>query len=110
MDCLIVDRSTGAVLAEYELLTARHPAAPVFLFETPGGMSARLASDALPLGADTAIGDLPAGELELASSRRVGPRRLSGRAYGSSAIAALASVRFAHWEAFRQRNHTEPEI
>ena len=80
------------ILAEYELLTARHPAAPVFLFETPGGMSARLASDALPLGADAAVGDLPAGELELASSRRVGPRRLSGRAYGSSTIAALASV------------------
>jgi hypothetical protein len=80
------------ILAEYELLTARHPGAAVFLFDTPGGMSARLASDALPLGADASLRALPAGEEGTDSGRRVAPRRLPGRAYGSSALAALASL------------------
>jgi hypothetical protein len=74
------------ILAEYELLKTRHPAAAVFLFETPGGMTARLAADEPPLSAARPF--LPEGVgLDGAPAA---PRRLAGRAYGSSALAALA--------------------
>lgn len=82
------------IQAEYDLLLEHHPAAAVFLFDTPGGMAAMLAADAPTLE----IADVPA-----ASSTSDGPpaagapsearaRRLSGRAYGSSALAALAGL------------------
>ncbi len=74
---------------EHDLLVARHPDAPVFVFTTPGGMSARLAADAPPLDATAADSrDVPAD-----GARPEPPvRRLTGRAYGSSALAALSSI------------------
>ncbi|MHB1166169.1 MAG: SLOG domain-containing protein [Candidatus Nanopelagicales bacterium] len=80
------------ILAEYELVMDRHPRAMVFLFEAPGGMSALLASNASVLGPRAEIDGLTDTDTWSVDGPQTATRRLPGRAYGSSAIAALASV------------------
>jgi hypothetical protein len=74
---------------EYDLLLDRHRRAAVFLFSTPGGMSARIAADAEPLDPASTADRTAAGDGDAPTAPIW---RLDGRAYGSSALAALAHV------------------
>lgn len=90
LDAAFLIGGMEGIEAEADLLRELHPHIPVFVFDTPGGMAATLSSDAGELAQrDWA----PAQDAAPGSASRSRDLfRLSGRAYGSDALAALALV------------------